>query len=496
MPRGTRFSRPSLPGDGDAIDPGVLVLRPDPAVRDALVRRAAETPSAPFADLLAGYFAAGNASAPGTWLRLPQRFHVRASLARLPAYKSLAPRAAVLHFDGPSRPWDFFRAGPRREKLRWRESFDPAAWWLWRRTLHASRLAAGLVSREEAADWDAVRPRCDALFGLPTPSAGTDPPSWPFPASFVPPSPDSDDAEARAAFLISTFSRPLEEVALLVRHYALHPDAESVYLLWLDNRTQDAARSLPPHWPFHLHPRNGRKQASVHVVPPSRDSFNDRFLPLPSLPRGILVLDDDMLLSHGAVSALLRAWRADGDRLAGYYPRHAVRGKEGGWSYKWTRADLGEGYSMVLTKAMAAPSDLLFLHSCALPFPARAVAERAKNCEDLAANFLLSGAAGRAPLAVWPPDPPGAWRCAPAHAGPMTRDEGDSYLPVLMRAPDGTELRCGPRPAIEDHGGPKGVSGKKSHMEVREGCLAELEGVFGNVLRTGKGMGASGLLVQ
>ncbi|KAI8999547.1 hypothetical protein DFJ74DRAFT_714805 [Hyaloraphidium curvatum] len=217
------------PLDGDAPDPSVVVLRPHVRTAAAIKEWADATPHASPAELLAAFFSPGDQSPnsqspkPGKWFRLPRTSNVQTSMARLPGYPALADRAAVLVFDGPARPWDFFRtASPR-----WRDSFDPAAWWAWQRAANAAR--EGRAPRDgQAARWAGRQASCNALFGQ---TGGADPGNgaaatmgllpWPVSRTLLPPPPGSRGG--KLAVLLATFDRALDTVALLLRHYAASP---------------------------------------------------------------------------------------------------------------------------------------------------------------------------------------------------------------------------------------------------------------------------------
>ncbi|KAI9023110.1 exostosin, partial [Hyaloraphidium curvatum] len=200
----------------------------------------------------------------------------------------------------------------------------------------------------------------------------------------------------KLAVLLSTFDRDLDTVALLLRHYAASPAVSAVYLLWLNPATSSLAEALPPNWPHKAPPPPGT--APVRILPAPRDSLNARFLPIPSLPSSsVLVADDDVLPSHAALDLLRRAHLLDPDRPAGFHARGHARGRDGYPRYLAGAHEM-KGYSLALTKLMAAPADLLFLYSCALPDAVHALVDREANCEDLAAGFVAAGTAGKAPL--------------------------------------------------------------------------------------------------
>ncbi|KAI8999548.1 hypothetical protein DFJ74DRAFT_714806 [Hyaloraphidium curvatum] len=202
-----------------------------------------------------------------------------------------------------------------------------------------------------------------------------------------------------------------------------------------------------------------------------------------------------MLPSHAALDLLRRVHLLDPDRPASFHARGHARGHDGYPKYLAGAHEM-RGYSLALTKLMAAPADLLFAYSCMLPDAVHALVDREANCEDVAAGFLASGTSGKPPLLAWPRDV--AVRCAPLAPGedPGHAEGKKAYFDAgyleggyFFRGADGpaTRLGCRAEAAVHDFGSRGGgLSSKPGHFAARARCLAELEGVFGDALVTAR----------
>ncbi|TGZ69738.1 hypothetical protein CRM22_003564 [Opisthorchis felineus] len=116
------------------------------------------------------------------------------------------------------------------------------------------------------------------------------------------------------------------------------PFLQSIIIVWNNPIGPDEF----VHWP-HL-------QIPIKVFQATKNSLNNRFLPLDLiLTDAVLLLDDDVKLSKEEIELGFNAWRENPDRIVGHPERgHRFDPKEKKWVYNAAPA---EKYSMILTGA-------------------------------------------------------------------------------------------------------------------------------------------------
>ncbi|CAG2210458.1 EXTL3 [Mytilus edulis] len=134
----------------------------------------------------------------------------------------------------------------------------------------------------------------------------------------------------------------------------------------------------------------------IHLIRPSRNSLNNRFLPYDIIQTdAILSLDDDCIMKHDDILLAFRLGLENREeRIVGCPGRvhkwDAVRNE---WDYSWQYSDLWK-VSMVLTGAA------FFFTSYVMQSAIREFVDENLNCEDIAMNFLVSHITQKPPIQV------------------------------------------------------------------------------------------------
>ncbi|KAF5283760.1 hypothetical protein FQA39_LY17198 [Lamprigera yunnana] len=138
----------------------------------------------------------------------------------------------------------------------------------------------------------------------------------------------------------------------------------------------------------------------LHIIKASRNSLNNRFLPLDNLKtEAVLSVDDDAHLRHDEILFGFRVWREHRDRIVGFPGRfHAWDINTGNsWLYN---SNYSCELSMVLTGAAFIHRHYFHLYWKWLPQAIRDKVDEYMNCEDIAMNFLVSHITRQPPVKV------------------------------------------------------------------------------------------------
>ncbi|KAJ1553580.1 hypothetical protein HK096_007301 [Nowakowskiella sp. JEL0078] len=193
------------------------------------------------------------------------------------------------------------------------------------------------------------------------------------------------------SLMVPTYQR-VAVLASFLQTYAVNPchSLHAIYIIWADTTT-------PP--PEYLTSKK-YKIPVIFIIAPS-PSLNERFrLPASLNTTAILSMDDDLRLRCSDLETGYRTWRQTPDRIVGYLPRLHLA-DENGWRYGGTKG--AREYSMIMT-------NVAFLHShwCheywGDHFVVKAMrdeVDRARNCEDLAMNYLVASKIEKPPVLVW-----------------------------------------------------------------------------------------------
>jgi len=231
-------------------------------------------------------------------------------------------------------------------------------------------------------------------------------------------SPDSGEGFTA---VVLTYNRP-ESLFILLKRLASVPSLAAIVVVWNNPNLEPPSED---EWPATGKP--------LEVIRSKANLLSNRFIPYEAIRTDcVLSLDDDItMLTDDELEFGYRAWLEHPNRLVGFPSRTHVLSEAGDYRYEseWTN-DL----SMVLTGAAFYHSYWHWAYTGAEPHSpvakARGYADEGLNCEDIAFNFMVAEATGKAPIKV------------------------------------------GPRKKFRAANGPPGLSGElKAYMEARSECV-------------------------
>jgi len=196
--------------------------------------------------------------------------------------------------------------------------------------------------------------------------------------------------EEKFTIRVNTFRRN-DLLAAFLDHYTTCARVEVVQVVWSDQQNQP-----PPHL-VALYP-NSKVVYETHTT----DRLSNRFKALlPPPTRGVLSIDDDLLISCEQLHQGFNIWTANEHALVGYSPRmHGVNPVSGDDRYlRWQNTWWMGVYSIALTKASFMHKRYLQDFFDVLPADFIADIDKHRNCEDLAMAYVVA-VVGRAPP-VW-----------------------------------------------------------------------------------------------
>eukprot|EP00887_Chlorella_sp_A99_P000276 scaffold13.g276.t1 len=231
---------------------------------------------------------------------------------------------------------------------------------------------------------------------------------------------------SKFTLMVMSYDQRVGALRHYIRHYSQCPSVGEVLVVW--------NRGPPPD------PESFDARVPVRVRVEPTNSMNNRFRPDPGLHfRGVLSLDDDIMVPCVTVESAFAEWRRDPARMVGFYPRLLVpeapppapSGGAGGDAaaggapargqgasqgeappvYRWEEHSLEKReYNAVLAGAAFVDSRTAFpLYWAPAAEPARRLVDEVFNCDDLLLSFVLAnatraearrGGAGIAPAAV------------------------------------------------------------------------------------------------
>ena len=162
-------------------------------------------------------------------------------------------------------------------------------------------------------------------------------------------------------------------------------------VVWSDQQNQ------PPHYLVSRYPTT-KVVYEIHGT----DRLSNRFKALKSLPtRGVLSIDDDLLISCEQLHQGFNIWKSNEKALVGYAPRmHGINGITGEDRYlRWQNTWWNGVYSISLTKASFLHKNYLEDFFNVLPIEFVEEIDKNRNCEDLAMAYVV-GKVSRTPP-VW-----------------------------------------------------------------------------------------------
>ncbi|KAL3096189.1 hypothetical protein niasHS_004799 [Heterodera schachtii] len=180
---------------------------------------------------------------------------------------------------------------------------------------------------------------------------------------------------------------------------AYRRDAQLLYTLKTLDGLRRPITEQSYAWP-HIH-------VPVFVVNTSRDSLNDRFLPL-SLIRteAVLSIDDDFNVEHGTIEFSFRIWRENRARIVGpnyrigYIQHNDNKNLIGIYKGPPRNEPIFQHcqYNIVLTSGAFIHRDFLASYSNEMPSEIRTHVDKITNCEDIGIAFWVSYLSRLGPL--------------------------------------------------------------------------------------------------
>lgn len=178
--------------------------------------------------------------------------------------------------------------------------------------------------------------------------------------------------------LTMTFDARLWNLKMYVKHYSRCSSVKEIVVVWNKGeppKLSDLDSAVP-----------------VRIRVEKQNSLNNRFKLDPLIKtRGVLELDDDIMMTCDDIERGFQVWRQHPDRIVGFYPR-LVNGsplKYRGEKY----ARRHKGYNMILTGAAFVDSQVAFNRYWSEQAKAgREFVDKFFNCEDVLLNYLYANA--------------------------------------------------------------------------------------------------------
>uniref|UniRef100_A0A915EBC3 Uncharacterized protein n=1 Tax=Ditylenchus dipsaci TaxID=166011 RepID=A0A915EBC3_9BILA len=164
------------------------------------------------------------------------------------------------------------------------------------------------------------------------------------------------------------------------------PFLHSIIVVW-----NDVSRQPPSEWP-HIH-------VPIHVLNATRNSLNNRFLPLDLIrTEAVFNMDDDFNVKPEDILFSFRVWRENRDVIVGPNFRLGyLKDNKGVYD-----ASPQCQYNMVLTSGAFIHKSYLRTYTNDMPEVIRERIDKLHNCEDIAVNFLISHLTRKPPIKTTP----------------------------------------------------------------------------------------------
>ncbi|ESR49827.1 glucosamine inositolphosphorylceramide transferase 1 [Citrus sinensis] len=178
--------------------------------------------------------------------------------------------------------------------------------------------------------------------------------------------------------LTMTFDARLWNLKMYVKHYSRCSSVKEIVVVWNKGeppKLSDLDSAVP-----------------VRIRVEKQNSLNNRFKLDPLIKtRGVLELDDDIMMTCDDIERGFQVWRQHPDRIVGFYPR-LVNGSP--LRYRGEKyARRHKGYNMILTGAAFVDSQIAFNRYWSEQAKAgREFVDKFFNCEDVLLNYLYANA--------------------------------------------------------------------------------------------------------
>nr|GMC47673.1 glycosyltransferase family protein 64 protein C5-like [Ipomoea batatas] len=178
--------------------------------------------------------------------------------------------------------------------------------------------------------------------------------------------------------LTMTYDARMWNLKMYIKHYSRCSSVREIVVVW--------NKGTPPEL------SEFDSAVPVRIRVEEKNSLNNRFKVDPLIKtRGVLELDDDIMMTCDDVERGFKVWREHPDRIVGFYPRLA-----NGAPLKYraeNHAREHNGYNVILTGAAFVDSHLAFERYWSEGAkPGREAVDKLFNCEDVLLNYLYANA--------------------------------------------------------------------------------------------------------
>ncbi|KAJ8759137.1 hypothetical protein K2173_004144 [Erythroxylum novogranatense] len=178
--------------------------------------------------------------------------------------------------------------------------------------------------------------------------------------------------------LTMTYDARLWNLKMYVKHYSKCSSVKEIVVVWnkgIPPKSDDLDSKVP-----------------VRIRVEDQNSLNNRFKKDPMInTRGVLELDDDIMMSCDDIERGFNVWRQHPDRIVGFYPRLVWGTPLKYRPEKFARTH--KGYNMILTGAAFIDAKVAFERYWSEEAKAgRQLVDKIFNCEDVLLNYLYANA--------------------------------------------------------------------------------------------------------
>ncbi|XP_019193846.1 PREDICTED: glycosyltransferase family protein 64 protein C5-like [Ipomoea nil] len=178
--------------------------------------------------------------------------------------------------------------------------------------------------------------------------------------------------------LTMTYEARMWNLKMYIKHYSRCSSVREIVVVWNKGKPPESS--------------DFESAVPVRVRVEEKNSLNNRFKADPLIKtRGVLELDDDIMMSCDDLERGFRIWREHPDRIVGFYPR-LVDGSPLKYRAE-EHAREQDGYNMILTGAAFIDTELASRRYWSKAAAAgREVVDELFNCEDVLLNYLYANA--------------------------------------------------------------------------------------------------------
>ncbi|KAM3605058.1 uncharacterized protein V6R79_019903 [Siganus canaliculatus] len=193
------------------------------------------------------------------------------------------------------------------------------------------------------------------------------------------------EEKLRFTIIIQTYNRT-DVLLRLLNHYQAVPHVERIIIVW---------NNVGEQTPLKLWDSLGPHPVPVIFKEQTSNKMRNRLQPFAEIDTdGVLMLDDDTMVSVPDISFAFSVWRQFPDQIVGFVPRKHVSTPGGVYSYgsfelQDSETARGDKYSMVLIGAAFFHRRYL-QHFQDQPPDVHALVDETQNCDDIAMNYVVA----------------------------------------------------------------------------------------------------------